>query len=103
MARIDPHFRLRIPSDLLQRLAADATANNRSTTAEIVARLEASSNPQPLTPAMLADALGCFWNAAIGASHRQQDGVVFAGIMAEGFAAVASRLNEQSKPEGGAA
>lgn len=48
----------------------------------------------PLTRADLADALGCFWNAAIGAAHNQQEGMPFASIMAEGVAAVAQQLNE---------
>jgi len=42
MSRTDPQVNIRIPADLLQRVAADATANKRSTTAEIVARLEAT-------------------------------------------------------------
>jgi len=49
---------------------------------------------KPLTVAVLADALDCFWNAAIGAAHQQQDGHVLASIMAEGIAAVATRLRE---------
>lgn len=48
----------------------------------------------PLTAADLAEALSCFWNAAIGESHRQQDGITFAAIMAEGMAAVEHRLRD---------
>ena len=47
-----------------------------------------------LTAGQLADALGCFWNAAIGESHRQQEGITTASIMAEGIQAVANRLKE---------
>ena len=50
--------------------------------------------PKALTAAELADALGCFWNAAIGAAHRQQEGMAFASIMVEGIAAVGTRLQE---------
>jgi len=49
-----------------------------------------------LTTEGLADALGCFWNAAIGAAHTQQEGMATAAIMAEGIAAVQHRLEEQS-------
>jgi hypothetical protein len=44
MAREDLHFRLRIPEDLKKRIEAYAELNNRSTTAEIVARLSDSVN-----------------------------------------------------------
>jgi hypothetical protein len=43
MSHTDPQVNMRLPADLLQRIAADATANKRSTTAEVVARLEASA------------------------------------------------------------
>ena len=49
-----------------------------------------------LTKSDLADALGCFWNAAIGEAHRQQDGHMTASILATGIAAVAQRLEELS-------
>ncbi|NTI27691.1 Arc family DNA-binding protein [Rhizobium rhizogenes] len=42
MAREDLHFKLRIPEELKQRVAAASRANGRSITAEIIARLEAS-------------------------------------------------------------
>lgn len=42
MSRTDPQINIRLPADLLQRVAAAATENNRSTTAEIAARLDAS-------------------------------------------------------------
>lgn len=42
MARNDPQINIRLPYELLQRIAGEATANNRSTAAEIVSRLEAS-------------------------------------------------------------
>jgi hypothetical protein len=47
-----------------------------------------------LTAGDLADALGCFWNAAIGEAHTQQEGMPFAAIMAGGVAAVQTRLQE---------
>ncbi len=39
MSRDDPHFRLRIPEVLRDRIRASSEANYRSMTAEIVARL----------------------------------------------------------------
>lgn len=45
----------------------------------------------PLTCANLAEALSCFWNAALGARHNALDPV---GCMAEGIQAVALRLQE---------
>jgi hypothetical protein len=39
MALEDLHFRLRIPEELKKRVAAAARANDRSMTAEIIARL----------------------------------------------------------------
>lgn len=51
-----------------------------------------------LTKADLAEALECFWNAAIGATHDQQDGAAVIGPMAQGFAAVALRLRELDAP-----
>lgn len=40
MAREDPHFRLRFPTDLREKVEASARANKRSMTAEIIHRLE---------------------------------------------------------------
>ena len=45
MSREDPHFRLRIPSSLRDRIAEGARVNKRSINAEIVARLEWSFEP----------------------------------------------------------
>ncbi|WP_295460512.1 Arc family DNA-binding protein [uncultured Pseudomonas sp.] len=42
MHRTDPQFKLRLPQELKDRLDEIATQNRRSTTAEIVARLEES-------------------------------------------------------------
>lgn len=39
MSRLDPQINIRLPADLLARTEADAEANRRSLTAEIVARL----------------------------------------------------------------
>ena len=49
---------------------------------------------RPLTAGDLADALGCFWNAALGAARHQQEGHAFAAILCEGIAAVQQRLAE---------
>lgn len=43
MARTDPQVNIRIPRELLQSVAAEATRNNRSTTAEIISRLHAAN------------------------------------------------------------
>jgi len=64
MSREDPHFRLRFPNDLREKVEAAARENKRSMTAEIIARLEASFAPaltheqaltqlQPLLEALL--------------------------------------------------
>lgn len=42
MAFDDPHFRLRIPSELRDRLRSAAAESRRSINAEIIARLEAT-------------------------------------------------------------
>lgn len=46
---------------------------------------------------ILADALDCFWNAAIGEAHNRQSAAAMdtASVMATGFAAVAARLREE--------
>lgn len=51
-----------------------------------------------VTPAMLSDAFGCFWNAAMNAAFDRQDSTATAtvGAMVEGFAAVAARLKEHA-------
>lgn len=45
MARTDPHFKLRIPPDLLAELKEVAKRNQQSVTAEIVERLRESLAP----------------------------------------------------------
>ncbi|RWX70453.1 hypothetical protein EN780_03400 [Mesorhizobium sp. M4B.F.Ca.ET.089.01.1.1] len=54
---------------------------------------------ETVTFGKLADAFGCFWNAAIGDAHNRQDATAFAviGSMAEGFAAVERRLREHGE------
>lgn len=47
MARTDRQINLRIPAELKDALDAQAERNKRSLTAEVVARLEASLEPQP--------------------------------------------------------
>jgi hypothetical protein len=56
---------------------------------------------KPITHAELADALDCFWNAAIGEAHQQgsSEGMAVAAIMSVGFAAVATRLREHGKAQ----
>lgn len=54
-----------------------------------------------MTPKTLADALGCFWNAAIGAARERQslNAIEVADVMTAGVAAVAARLEEQAEGE----
>lgn len=47
MPRDDPHFRLRVPADLHDRIAGAAKDNSRSMNAEIISRLDASFAPLP--------------------------------------------------------
>ncbi|WP_075800259.1 Arc family DNA-binding protein [Roseomonas gilardii] len=47
MARDDPQTRIRMPSALKEALEAAAFEANRSFNAEVIARLEASLEPQP--------------------------------------------------------
>lgn len=50
MAKDDLYFRLRIAEELKQRIAAAARANDRSMTAEIIARLSASFSIDDVDP-----------------------------------------------------
>lgn len=50
---------------------------------------------KPLTASVLADALGCFWNAALGAQQQDQTPV---SCMVEGMQAIANRLAEHDAP-----
>lgn len=49
MSREDSHFRLRIPEGLKAQVAKAAAENNRSMTAEIITRLEATFAPPPFS------------------------------------------------------
>lgn len=53
MARDDPQINIRMPADLKAGLEAAAAANNRSVTAEIVARLEQSLLGPKHAPAII--------------------------------------------------
>lgn len=52
-----------------------------------------------MTDNKLADALDCFWNAAIGPARDSGDfsTIQTVGAIAEGFAAVSQRLREHSE------
>lgn len=50
----------------------------------------------PITKEDLADALDCFWNAAIGEAHDRQAGMDVASIFASGVNAVSIRLKERA-------
>lgn len=60
MAREDLHFRLRIPEDLKQLVEAEAERNNKSMTAEIVARLEMSFNEPVMLPEGLRERISAY-------------------------------------------
>lgn len=47
---------------------------------------------------VVADAIDCFWNAALGAAHERQSEVAadLASVMVQGFAAIATRLREHA-------
>lgn len=64
---------------------------------QAITAYEAEQEP-PLTASQLADALGCFWNAALGSAHSSGNGMVSSAISAvvEGVAAVQARLAESS-------
>lgn len=50
MARNDPQVNFRIPADLLEKIKAQAAANNRTITAELVSRLELSFGEDAFGP-----------------------------------------------------
>lgn len=52
-----------------------------------------------MTPKTLADALGCFWNAASGAARQRQslNAIELSDVLTAGVAAVASRLEEHGE------
>lgn len=54
MAADDPHFRLRVPEELRDRIRDAAEANKRSMNSEIVARLEDTFAPEYDTAALQA-------------------------------------------------
>lgn len=87
---------VRFPNGMRESLHVAAEVNHRSLNAEIVARLNGVSSAKPLTAVQLADALGCFWNAAISAAVDRQSATAMdvASVMALGLAAVAERLSE---------
>lgn len=71
--------------------------NNQSSAIAELSRLRGEKE-RPLTAAVLADALGAFWNAALGSAHSSGNGMVSSAISAvvEGVAAVQTRLAESS-------
>ena len=84
-------------------LELDVNALNASPEDSVLLRAEKNPAPAqetgdvervdgtPLTVEILADALGCFWNAAIDAQYNE---MLPASCMAEGIQAVANRLTE---------
>lgn len=91
---------VRIPDELYRWLSEESTnrglAINVYLAHLIAEKARGEASTKPLTASQLADAFGCFWNAAIGESHRQQGGITTATIMAEGIQAIANRLREIS-------
>ncbi|RUW61835.1 Arc family DNA-binding protein [Mesorhizobium sp. M7A.F.Ca.US.008.03.1.1] len=64
MAREDLHFRLRIPEDLKARIENAAAMNDRSMTAEIIARLQWTFGPSDDEMGELADQVNAAEEAA---------------------------------------
>lgn len=73
----------------------EASARIEPSSTEISATHELTAM-KALTAEDLAEALECFWNAAIGEAHQQQEGMATASMMATGLSAVALRLRELS-------
>lgn len=87
----------RLNAELLRaRVDELLEANNRYQQEARDARAAAG---QVLTPALLADALSCFWNASIDAAHRRGtfEAMSVADVVTSGFAAVEHRLREASQ------
>lgn len=82
--------------------AAKFAAADDAERAALKARAEKVERERPLTARDMADVFGCVWNSAIGAAHRGQQGMEFATILAETFAAMASRLQEIAAGENSA-
>jgi hypothetical protein len=66
---------------------------------DYLSALQPSPAADPLTAAQLSEALGAFWNAAIGEAHDRQGGMDAAVVMAVGLSAVAARLSEFAKEQ----
>lgn len=93
-------FPIRFPEGMREEIKAAAARNGRSMNSEILDRLSQSGiggGEPPLTASVLADALDCFWNAAIGSAQNSQEGMATASAMAEGFAAVSLHLKEYAR------
>lgn len=84
------HADNRLTTTLLHDMATAAVA--------VLARQE-EGREAVVTPSALADALECFWNAALGEA-RNHDGATMANaaVMAEGMNAIARRLRELTHP-----
>lgn len=81
-----------------QCLAGDPARNPYLTRHAFVTAYRAGAATAALTAGQLSDALGTFWNAALGHAHSTQDSTAMAvtGAVVEGFAAVVQRLREFS-------
>lgn len=85
-----------------ERDAARASRDSwKRTSEQQTARAEAAERrvaelkaERPLTVEMFAECLETVWNAALGESHRRQEGAAFAAILAEATAAMARRARE---------
>lgn len=75
MARDDPHFRLRLPETLRDRIATSARDANRSINAEIVARLQSSFDLETAATEQLAGMEARF-KALVAADNERQASLV---------------------------
>jgi hypothetical protein len=57
MARVDPHFRLRIPAALKAEIEAAAAGSGRSMTAEIIDRLQGAAGLRDLFAGLAMQAI----------------------------------------------
>jgi hypothetical protein len=80
--------------DALAHELAEAKTDilNLRKSANTLEREQDEARAKTLTADKLANAFDAVWNAAIGESHRQQDGIVFASILAESFRAMSAAL-----------
>lgn len=92
----DPQFKLRVPRDLLMSIAEAASANNRSTNAEIVARLEASGKTLRDEFAMAAMS-GLLSDATVTRDDDETIGQFYASVCSSAYEVADAMLAARQK------